>query len=442
MQIVIVGGGLAGMASALKLVDAGHKIILLEKRNNLGGRASSIYDNTVNEEIDNAQHVLMGCCTELIEFYNSLGTLKFIKFFSKSYFIDIQKQVSCLKISTLTAPFHFFPSFLSFNSFKFHEKLAIMRGLFKIYKTSLSDLSLTNTANYNMAHWLRKEGQPIGAIKKFWRYLIVSVLNDEPDNVNCKSAFLFFKEVFLKTKPFSRIGVSTVPLSNLYKPFFDILRQNEGEIYLNTSIRNLEFSNGKTTAVHTSKGEKIEGDVFILAMPLRDAKRLLSSNFFLSPIPKEMPILGIHLWFDKRFFPYEFLGLIESPIHWIFNKSLNFSLKNNATEYLHLLVSASMDWQRLTRNEIIDLALQELYYYSPKSKSSKLIKSTTMKEGYATFSPTPDFELKRQGPGTLIPNLFFAGDWISTGWPSTMESAVRSGNITANAIFQSFKINP
>lgn len=433
-QIAVIGGGLAGMAAALTLANSGCRVMLLEKRDSLGGRAASIQDQHSGEEIDNAQHVLLGCCTSLLTFYKDLGIENAIRFYDSYPFMDAKGNISTLSNSFLPAPMHLIPSFWKLNFLSLQEKLAISRSLFKIMKSDDSP----ELAKVTIGEWLKKERQPAGAIKRFWHYLIVSVMNEGLDKVNCRHAFLFFKEAFLKSNKYSQLGIAKVPLSALYTPLKELLIKNNGKVLLNTSVKKIEFSDNKVNFLTTANNENktVKADAFILALPPHQLNKLLPSKLLPSIDPEYTPILGIHLWFEKHFFPYEFLGLVDSPIHWIFNKRLNYNLGANAPEYIHLLVSASRELNTLPRKKIIEIAIAELAKYFPESRNIRLIKSSTTKEGLATFSPTPLFEVHRPEAATPYTNLFLAGDWTNTGWPSTMEGAVRSGNIAAQELLK------
>lgn len=434
-HIVIAGGGLAGLSSALKLALNGIKVTLIEKRDRLGGRAASISNNISKQEIDNAQHVLLGCCKELIEFYNNLGVTYKIRFYNKYLFMDKSKKTSTLSISNMPAPLHLFPSFLKLHFLSLNDKLAIIRSLIKIFFTNNTHLLSKKT----ISEWLTNERQSQNAIERFWRYLIVSVMNEELYKVNCKHAFLFFKEAFLKSNKSSSLGIATVPLSHLYTSLEKDIKKAGGNILLNTTIELVELSDNKIKAVHLNNNKHIDADILILALNMHGAAKLIPSILPPYCVPEHVPILGIHLWLDPPFFPYEFIALTDSPIHWIFNKRLNYMENTGSVEYLHLLVSAAREWHKLPSQKIIELALKELNYYFPESSNSRLINALTTKEGNATFSPTPAFEMMRPESKTAISNLFLAGDWINTGWPSTMESAVRSGNLAANAVLEKVK---
>lgn len=433
-DIVIAGGGLAGMSAAVKLASNGIKVTLIEKRDRLGGRAASVTNNILKQEIDNAQHVLLGCCEELIELYGNLGVTDKIRFYDKYLFMDKSKKVSALSISNIPPPLHLFPSFLKLHFLSPNEKFAIIKSLTKILFTK-NTLHLSKTT---MGEWLHSSRQTQNAIDRFWRYLIVSVMNEEPEKVNCKHAFLFFKEAFFKSKQSSGLGIATVPLSNLYNSLEKNIKAANGNIILNAAIDRIELPNHKIKSIYLHNNQRIDPDILISALPMHSLAKLIPSILPPRCVPEHVPILGIHLWFNKPFFPYEFIALTDSPIHWIFNKRLNYNEDNTSIEYLHILVSAAREWHKLPSKTIIELALKELKYYFPESSNSRLINAITTKERNATFPPTPVFEMMRPESKTSISNLFLAGDWINTGWPSTMESAVRSGNIAAKAVLNAF----
>ena len=433
----IIGGGLAGLAAACALADTGFRVTVLERRLYVGGRASSYEHPGTNEVVDNCQHVLLGCCTNLIHFYERLGVRDKISWFDELTFIEPGGRASTIRPSFLPAPLHRLPSFLTASSLLLRDKAGIARALMAMMKGVPED------SEENFLAWLRRHGQTQRAIDRFWKVVLVSALNEELERSSVRYAVQVFRESFLKSAAAGRMGVPRVPLSDLYSSAIGYLRGRGSEVVLRASVSSIE---PQVTGVKlsTSAGER-QFDYVVAAVPFQAAAALLPSDALASELNQKLekfeasPITGIHLWFDREITPLPHAVLLDRTIQWMFHKSKLHgdrvaAQKGGQGSYVELVVSCSRSLVEKSRQEILDLACAELVEFFPAVKEAKLLKSTVIKEVYATYSVRPGLDQYRPPAKTAWPRVFLAGDWTATGWPATMEGAVRGGYLAAEAI--------
>lgn len=431
--IAILGGGLAGISAALRLADQGFEISLFEKRFVLGGRASSVDVATGEaspEFIDNCQHVLLRSCTSLIELYRRIGASDCIAFHPKIQLLDRQGRISTIAAAPLPAPLHLLPSLLFFRALSFREKISLARALRKVGKTEPDQ-------NLDFLTWLRQQKQSENTIESFWKPFLISALNEELDRISAAAAFPVIEEAFFKTRHGYELGLPTQSLAEIYSQRGGKALESAGvRVHLKKAVTGLDFEKEthatRLRSVLFSDGTRVEADFFLSTLHFPQLLELLPEQFlgddgFFSGIAKleTSPITGIHLWFDRPLLKRPFLALSGRTIQWIFAKEGN---------YLSLVVSASRELMTLSKDEILKRSLADLYEAIPQAKTAKLLRSMVLREKQATYSPVPGSENLRPSQQTPISNLFLAGDWTLTDWPATMEGAVRSGEIAADAI--------
>jgi len=434
-SVAIIGGGLAGLAAGSALADAGYRVELFERRPYLGGRASSYELPGTGEVVDNCQHVLLGCCTNLIDFYRRLGVEQQIRWYDEITFILPGGKSSTLKPGALPAPFHAAPSFLESTVLDLKDKLAIARAMLAMVP------SLPNDNGENFQLWLERHGQTKQAIDRFWAPVLVSALNDELDRTSVRYAAMVFRDSFLKSAEAGRMGIPAVPLSDLYGTAAGYIEARGGKVHLRAAVDSFQAdSDGVRLCVG---GEDVRADYAVLATPFNGIEKLLPDTPEMEALRRDArglessPITGIHLWFDREITPLEHAVLLERTIQWMFHKSKILATRRSSTQnesYVELVVSSSKTLVDKPRAEIIDLAVRELGEFFPIVREAKLTKATVIKEVHATFSPAPGSDAFRPSHTTPWPRLFLAGDWTATGWPATMEGAVRSGYGAAEAL--------
>lgn len=434
-RVAILGGGLAGLAAALRLGQSGYQVELFEKRAVLGGRASSFVPPGESASIDNCQHVLLGCCTNLLDFFRRAGVSDRFRFYNRYVFAG-PRSVSTLGAAALPAPLHFLPSLLGFRGLRWKDRWAVARAMWAILRTP------PPFPDEPLLGWLERHGQSAAARENFWRVILTSALNEDLERLSTRPAFHVFRDAFLRSRRGYRMGIPTVPLSELYSS--RILGETCA-LHLATPVARLNVSGDRVQSLRLQNGEEKAADYFLSALPCDALSSLLTREQralwpdVQSWAPLEWsPITGIHLWFDRPIMEGDHLTVFGRTIQWVFNKSAiaRGGAGDSRLHYVQLVISASRSLLTSSREEIIKLSLRELAEILPRSKEAQLQKAVVVKEIKATLSFPPGSDHERPGPNTPFANLFLAGDWTATGWPPTMESAVRSGYRAAERITQ------
>jgi squalene-associated FAD-dependent desaturase len=446
--VAIAGGGLAGLAAGCALAEAGFRVSLFERRPYLGGRASSYQHPGTGEIVDNCQHVLLGCCTNLLDFYRRAGVEDKIRWYEKLTFLEPGGRASVIAPSALPAPLHTALAFLRADCLSFHDKLAISRAMAALAPSIPEDLG------ESFLDWLLRHGQTAQAMERFWKTILVSALNEDLDRVSVPYAAQVVRESFLKSAAAGRMGIPTVPLTDLYSTAGDYIRARGGEIQFRAGVES--FRAEASGVGVTTNGQEQTFDYLVLAVPFDVLGRMLPDAPAAAPLAAALgqfsssPITGIHLWFDRQISDLDHAVLLDRTIQWMFHKSRlieardnearnnearnNEARENGAGSYVELVVSCSRSLVEKSKSEIVDLAVREAQEFFPGAREAKLVKSTVIKEIHATYSPRPGIDQYRPKPETAWPGVFLAGDFTATGWPATMEGAVRSGYLAAEAL--------
>ena len=421
-KVLIVGGGLAGLACAAALGGDGFDVDVLESRPFFGGRATSwpVAGDDSGELIDNCQHVLLRCCHNLLDFYERLGVAGDVRFYRQFYFIEPGGRVSTMQAAPLPAPFHFSLSFPWMRCFSLADKAAIARAMLAIrHERQRPDLD-----SITMLAWLQQHRQTPNAIERFWRQILVSAVNEELDRMAASHGLQVFWLGMLADRRAYEMGVPNVPLRDLYRA---AAWTKIGRVHLHprSAVSHIAIDAGRVLAVETADGPRL-ADAYVSALPFERMPAVVPGLALdVSPF-EHSPITGIHLWFDRPVTDLPHATLLDRTIQWMFNKSEG--------RYVQLVVSASRSLTAMPRAELIDLALREMQEFFPKVQAAQLERAHVVKEVRATFSARPGLETLRPTAATDVENLFLAGDWTRSGWPATMEGAVRSGYLAAEAV--------
>jgi squalene-associated FAD-dependent desaturase len=446
-SVIVIGGGLAGLAASVALAEAGWRVRLFEQRPFLGGRAAS-YVLPDGEHIDNCQHVTFGCCTNLEDFYRRVGARDKIKFFDRLLLLDPQGRRGEMHAGILPAPFHMTGSLLTFSPLRLKDKVSIARAFYSILQSAGHPPDVDEPGGISMLEWLRRHKQTPAAISRFWRVVLVSALSEELDRIDARYGIDVFWKAVLSNKTGYRMGVPAVALGDLYEGCRASIAQKGGEVVFRSPLRGLRIENGKLIAALFDDGREETADAFVLALPHLALSELLPDSVkqtdpALHNLDKivDAPITGVHFWFDRQVMTEPFITLLDTTTQWIFNKTALYDALSSPAaadkgQYLQLVISASYDLLQKPRQEIIDLCLKEIHHALPVSRQAVLTKATVIKEAAATFSPQPGVDRWRPIQQTSIGGLFLAGDWTATGWPATMEGAVRSGYLAAEAVLR------
>ena len=446
--MIVIGGGLAGLAAGVALAESGWRVRLFEQRPFLGGRATS-YVLPDGEHVDNCQHVTLGCCTNLDDFYRRVGSANKIKFFDRLLFLDPQGRSGEMRAGMLPAPFHMTGSFARFAPLSLKDKFSIARAMLAILRSKGHPRDIDESTAISMLEWLHRQHQTQGAIERFWRVVLVSALDEELNATDARYGIDVFWKAFLSNRTGYRMGVPVVPLAELYDGCKLAIEKKGGEVQLRCPVRSVCIEGGAINGVKFDNHREESADAYILAVPHTTFVELLPQEIRQAEPAfrnlqnlKDAPITGVHFWFDREVTSEPFITLLDTTTQWVFNKTALYGPapiiengKNKTTgQYLQLVISASYDLLPKPRQEIIDLCLKEVRQALPAARHANLVKATVIKEAAATFSPEPGVDRWRPKQETSIRRLFLAGDWTATGWPATMEGAVRSGYLAAEAV--------
>jgi zeta-carotene desaturase len=323
-----------------------------------------------------------------------------------------------------------------------------------ILRTSGHPAGVDSPEGISMLAWLKQQGQTQRAIDRFWRVVLVSALDEELDKTDARFGIDVFWKAFLSNSRGYRMGVPVVPLAELYDGCRAFIEKKGGEVAFRSPIRGIKIENNSVVAVSFDNNREESADAYVFAVPHDTFAELLPSEIAQADAAfrnldkiKDSPITGVHFWFDREVTNEPFITLLDTTVQWVFNKTALFgplatstngdaanSKTSAAKQYLQLVISASYDLLQKPRQEIIDLCLAEVRRALPAAREANLVKATVIKEAAATFSPQPGVDRWRPKHQTSVEKLFLAGDWTSTGWPATMEGAVRSGYLAAEAV--------
>ena len=426
-HVIVVGGGIAGLAASVALADHGFRVSLLEKNPRLGGRATS-YRLSSGEYIDNCQHVTLRCCTNLDDFYRRVGVAEKIRYYDELLFADSKRNRGVIRRSSLPAPFHLVPSFATFPLLPMRDKYAIALALLRILRAGGSPKMVSGMT---MLEWLHQQKQTAGAIDRFWRVVLVSALNEELDRTDANDGILVFWKAFLCNSRAFGMGIPAVPLADLYASCADRIERTGGQVRTRCSVGEVCMSDSNIAGLRLEGGGDVTGDHYVLALPFDRLLKLLPAELRATEIFENLqhlqvsPITGVHMWFDRSVMSEPFLTSIEGTVQWVFNRT---------GEYVQVVISASHALSNRSQQEIVDICRRELMDLLPATQTAQLQRSVVVRESAATFSPAPGSDRWRPSQQTAIRNLFLAGDWTRTGWPATMEGAVRSGYLAAEGI--------
>lgn len=466
-DVIIIGGGVAGLSAAVELAQRGVRVLLLEHRPFLGGRTYSFVDETTGDTVDNGQHLLMGCYHETRRYLRLIGAdhLATLQPNLRIDFLHPARGLASLSCPTLPAPFHALVGMLRLRSLSLKDRLMLLRvGLDLFFHSEEKESEI---AALSVDEWLTRLGQSELSKKYLWDIIAIGSLNDDPKTV---SALLFsrvLRAAFLGTREDSALLVPRVGLSELLVgPAVRFLRAHGGEVKTGCGVEKLMIEGSRVGGVHCSDGKIYVARSYISAVPHYAFLNLFSPTLRYSTTPllhvsqfESSPIITIHLWLDRQIMGQEFVALLDSRVQWVFNrtKMVGKSMvdgewlmggtkgqrlevvertSGNPKQYLSLVISGAGEYVEMEKEKLVEAGMEDLRRAFPDAKVANVVHSLVIKEKRATFSPKPGVEPLRPSSRTVFENLVLAGDWTDTGLPSTIEGAVVSGRKAAQAVIQ------
>jgi len=439
-RVAIIGGGLAGLAAAVGLAGHGLSIELYEARRQLGGRATSFRDPDSGALVDHCQHVSLGCCTNLQDFCRRTGLADLMKCYRTLHFFGPDGRRRDVSASRwLPAPMHLLPSLLRLDYLSRVERWEIVRSLPRLGRES------TGTDSQTIGQWLRDNGQSQRAIELFWTPVIVSALSETVDRASVSAARKVFVDGFMANRAAYELQIPQVALGEFYGSRLDEWLDGNGvAVRLGSPVKQVVGNATGICEIERNDGHRIACNAVILAVPWRRVDELLDEP--LTAVLSELrdverlesaPITAVHLWFDRPITDLPHAVLPGRTSQWLFNRGTEAG-SESTTHHYQVVISASRDLANQPRDQTIAQVLKELASIWPAATSAKLLQSKIVTEQHAVFSPLPGVDRLRPLQQTSVRNLFLAGDWTATGWPATMEGAVRSGYLAAEAVLSLF----
>jgi protoporphyrinogen oxidase len=437
-KIAIVGCGVAGISASIELQKRKIAHTIFEAKRFIGGRFYSFFDPNLDFEIENGQHLFSSAYINFFEILKFLGTFKYLKT-SKNLsapFISPSGKTARLEALTFPNQFGFFLGLFKFPFLSFKSKITLLKLIKKVNAESFSTTNSISVKNFLLSNQQNEE-----VIKVFWQPIGVTIFNNDLENIPSALFFETFKKAFLGEN--TSFVFSTLGSSSLLAPFTEVINNSSDyKINLNKKIISI-FKEGEKFLVHTNDGEKYEFDDVILCIPPQHLPNILPANwlgynyFRFLKVLKHNPIVSIYAIFERELFKDDFAFLLDSPFHWIFNKTLIHNYKKDVFLY-SFTTSNGWNLLELSNQEIIQLLQTHLEKYFPKIKNNKILGWKIIKDKYATINLDLGFIRNRPKQVSPIDGLYFGGDWTDTNLPATLESSALSGKLAVKALLNKY----
>ncbi len=443
---IVIGAGFAGLSAAVRLVQHGAKVLVLEARSRLGGRATSFVDRDTGERVDNGQHILLGCYVETFAFLREIGALDHVRLQPQLAvtMVDRQGRMSRLECPPLPAPYHLAGAVFDWEALGWTDRFSILRMAtpLRLARRSLRPGApkLAASPGETVESWLVRNGQTARIREMLWHPLVLAALNQPAEQAAAPVFARVLAEMFSADPRAAAIGLPTKPLDLMYaEPAREYIEAHGGRVCTGASAT-VEIDGTQIVSVSSGEqGDRWTTSVVVSAGPWFALETLfarygeppppLAATIAAASAMAASPIITVNLWFDRPVLDQPFVGLPGRAMQWVFDKRTVFG---DSTSHLSLVSSGAAALSEQTNAALIALAHDELRQALPSAASAGLMRATVVREPRATFSLAVG-QPARPDVRTDVRGLFLAGDWIATGLPATIESAVRSGHSAADA---------
>ena len=439
VDVVIIGGGFAGLSAGALLAERGARVTVLDARPQLGGRATAFVDRETGELVDNGQHVLFGCYRETLEFLrriDAMGNIRIQPSMSVPYVDNVGRR-TVLQCPTLPSPLHLLAAVLDWDALPWGDRLSALK-LAGPLRRARRELERTGVVTADppgtVAEWLKAHGQRDKLRAWLWEPLAVAALNQPPETASAAPFVRVLAEMFGPDPAAASLVLPARPLHQMYaEPARDFIVARGGDVRVNALARVI-VENGRVRGVDV-RGERIAASTVIAAVPWFAMRSLfgaapppsMSAVLAAAGAMESMPIVTVNLWYDREVMDEVFVGLPGRAMQWAFDKRIAFG---GTASHLSLVSSGATALAAMTREELTALAAREIEEALPGARGARVVRGTVIREKQATFSLAPG-QPARPSTRTPVDGLFLAGDWIDTGLPGTIESAALSGHRAA-----------
>jgi squalene-associated FAD-dependent desaturase len=437
-KVCIIGGGIAGLSAAVFLVNEGVNVTLIEASPKFGGRAYSFFDKSLNEYIDNGQHILASWYNNTFDFLRIIGSIDNIKEQDtlEISFADSNGKKYELKCPDIPPPFHLIKGIFGYKAVGLKEKTGIVKLMNAVTKDKFSDEELKAITTADL---FRLTNQGENLIRYFWEPFIIAVFNAEPEETCAWYFTEMIKTGFLK-KGGSNLVFPLKGLNELYvNKSIEYLKSHDVNIISNCSVKKLNIKDNLVTSVIAENDEEMKFDYYVSAVPFFDFESMIDNELFNNQYHftrklKPSTIINVHLKYEikngSEISIKDFTGILNSTIQWVFKTGKN---------QLCLVISSANRLAGKSKEELIATAIEELERSLPEFQNAEFIYARVVKEKRATFLPDIESVKSRPANKTGINNFFITGDWTDTGLPATIESAVLSSKKCTKELLETIK---
>jgi squalene-associated FAD-dependent desaturase len=437
-DVAVVGGGVAGLAAATALAERGKRVVVLEARGELGGRATAFRDRETGELVDNGQHVLFGCYHETFALLRRIGAERNVRVQPslEVAYLDPDGRRSVLRCPVWPAPLHLVAGVFGWDALPWRERIGVLSLAPALRRSRFRPTAAATPISLEtVSQWLDAHGQR-GRIREWlWEPLAVAALNEAPGDAGAAPFVEVLARMFAGSRTNASIALPAVPLNEMYaSPARRYIESRGGEVRVNALAR-VRIENGRVAGVDV-RGEPIEAGCVVAAVPWFALEALLTGD--VAPMAAivtnagamtSKPIVTVNLWYDRPVMDDEFVGLPERQMQWVFDKRRVFG---ESASHLSLVASGADALAGRDTADLVAMAAREVASAIPGAPDARLVRGTVVREKRATFSVAPG-QPTRPGVTTPIAGLYLAGDWIDTGLPATIESAAAAGHLAAQS---------